>query len=112
MVGNFKELNRFDIYLVNLDPNQGAEIQKTRPCVIVSPNEMNNYLTTVIVAPMTTKERAYPTRVTLRFEEKKGQIALDQIRTLDQGRLIKKLGLLPKSAQKKVLTVLREMFAE
>lgn len=102
--------SRFEVYLVNLDPTQGAEIQKTRPCVIISPDEINHNLATVIIAPMTTKERSYPTRISLTFAGKTGQIALDQIRTLDHIRLVKKLGQISKSVQNKVLATLQEMF--
>jgi len=112
MVRQSNKPSRFDIYLVSLDPTQGAEIQKTRPCVVISPNEMNDHLATVIIAPMTTKSRAYPTRVSLIFNEKKGQIILDQIRTLDQIRLIKKLGQVSKSVQTKITHILQEMFSE
>lgn len=112
MVKQSNKASRFDVYLVNLDPAQGSEIQKTRPCVIISPNEMNYHLATVIVAPMTTKSRAYPSRISLTFNEKKGQIILDQIRTLDQTRLIKKLGHVSKSIQTKIVHVLQEMFSE
>ena len=81
--------NRFDVYLVNLDPVVGAEIQKTRPCAIISPDEMNHHLRTVIVAPMTTKGRPYPSRVPCRFEGKDGQVVLDQVRTVDKARLVR-----------------------
>ena len=105
-------IQRFDVYLVNLDPTIGKEIQKTRPCLIISPDEMNNYIATVIIAPMTTKGRDYPTRVKCRFEGKDGQIALDQLRTVDKSRLVKKLGKISVSTQKEALSVLAEMFAE
>lgn len=104
-------IGRFDIYLVNLDPTLESEIRKTRPCVILSPDEMNRYIRTVIVAPMTTKSRAYPTRVNCRFLGKLGQVVLDQIRTIDQERLVRKLGRLEKRTAAKVLGVLNEMFA-
>lgn len=104
-------VNRFDIYLVNLDPTIGTEIRKTRPCVVVSPDEMNRHIATVIVAPMTTKGHQYPTRVSCKFEGKEGQIVLDQIRTVDKARLVRKLGRLTKSNQDAVLAVLTEMFA-
>jgi mRNA interferase MazF len=104
-------INRFEIYLVSLDPTIGREIQKTRPCLVVSPDEVNQNLQTVIVAPMTTKGRAYPTRVTCRFKGKDGQIALDQMRTVDRARLIKKLGSLDGKTAVAVLGVLQEMFA-
>lgn len=83
-------MKRFDIYLINLDPTLGSEIQKTRPCVIISPDEMNDYIKTVIVAPMTSKGKLYPTRIRCNFQEKEGLIVLDQIRTVDKIRLVKK----------------------
>ena len=105
-------VKRFDVYLVNLDPTVGSEIRKTRPCLIISPDEMNRHIATVIVAPMTTKGRTYPTRVKCRFQGKEGQVVLDQIRTIDKSRLVRRLGRVSKSAQGKVLTILAEMFAE
>jgi mRNA interferase MazF len=105
-------VKRFEVYLVNLDPTLGSEIQKTRPCLIISPDEMNNHIATVIIAPMTTKGRDYPTRINCQFEEKEGQIVLDQIRTVDKSRLVKRLGKIAASTQKEVLAVLMEMFAE
>ncbi|MEH2022967.1 type II toxin-antitoxin system PemK/MazF family toxin [Nostoc sp.] len=105
-------VNRFDVFLVNLDPTIGSEIQKTRPCVIISPDEMNRYIATVIVAPMTTKGQSYPTRVACQFQGKDGQIVLDQIRTVDKNRLVKKLGQIDSDEQKAVLDTLAEMFAE
>lgn len=105
-------VNRFDVYLVNLDPTIGSEIQKTRPCLIISPNEMNLYIATVIVAPMTTKGQDYPTRVNCQFEGKVGQIILDQIRTVDKRRLVKKLGKITEKTRIEVQAVLNEMFAE
>lgn len=102
---------RFDIYLVNLDPTVGSEIRKSRPCLIISPDEMNQYLATVIIAPMTTKGREYPTRVPCSFKGKRGQVVLDQIRTIDKSRLIKKQGKLVKDSQEAVLSILAEMFA-
>ena len=104
-------ISRFDVYLVNLDPTIGHEVRKTRPCLIVSPDEMNQYIGTVIVAPMTTKGRDYPTRVNLTFQGKKGQIVLDQIRTIDKIQLIKRLGKIEKNTAQKVLEILAEMFA-
>ncbi len=104
--------SRFDVYFVNLDPTVGSEIKKTRPCVIISPNEMNHYISTVIVAPITSKLRNYPTRVSCKVEGKQGQIVLDQIRTVDKERLIKKVDTLSKLIQSKVLNVLKEMFSE
>jgi mRNA interferase MazF len=102
---------RFDVFLVNLDPTLGREIKKTRPCVVISPDEMNRHIRTVIVAPMTTRGRDYPTRVPCRFKRKVGQVVLDQIRTVDAQRLVQRLGKLPAAAQSRVLEVLAEMFA-
>jgi mRNA interferase MazF len=104
-------INRFEVYLVNLDPTIGSEIQKKRPCLVVSPDEINHHLRTVIIAPMTTKGRDYPSRVPCRFKKKEGQIVLDQIRTVDQSRLIKRLGRLDNATCMTVLDVLQEMFA-
>ena len=104
-------INRFEVYLVNLDPTVGSEIQKTRPCLIVSPDELNHHLRTTIVAPMTTKGKSYPTRVSCRFKGKKGQIVLDQIRAVDRNRLVKKLGRLDDETATEVLDVLAELFA-
>jgi mRNA interferase MazF len=103
---------RFEVFLVNLDPTIGNEIQKTRPCVIVSPDEMNRNISTVIIAPMTTKGRQYPTRVICQFQNKDGQIVLDQIRTVDKSRLVKKIGQISQDEQREVLNILAEMFAE
>ena len=85
-------VNRFDVYLINLDPTVGSEIQKTRPCLIISPDEMNRHIRTVMIAQLTTAGKDYPTRVRCKFKKKKGQIVLDQIRTIDKTRLIKKFG--------------------
>jgi len=106
------EITRFQVYLVNLDPTIGHEIKKTRPCLIISPNEMNNHIGTVIVAPMTTKGRSYPTRVQCSFQGKKSQAVLDQIRTVDKKRLVKKLGTINSKAQNSVLNILQELFAK
>jgi mRNA interferase MazF len=103
--------NRFDVYLTNLDPTVGSEIQKTRPCLIVSPNEMNKHIRTVIVAPMTTAGKDYPTRVSCTFKKKKGQIVLDQIRTIDKTRLVKKLDTIDAETQLKVITILQRLFS-
>ncbi|MEM6256659.1 MAG: type II toxin-antitoxin system PemK/MazF family toxin [Cyanobacteria bacterium P01_D01_bin.156] len=105
-------VKRFDVFLVNLDPTIGSEIQKTRPCVVISPDEMNRYISTVIIAPMTTKGKPYPTRVISQFQDKNGQIVLDQIRTVDKKRLVKKLGRISPDEQKMLLDILAEMFAE
>jgi len=103
---------RFEVYLVNLDPTIGSEIKKVSPCLVISPDEMNAHIATVIVAPMTTQGRAYPTRVSCKFQGKDGQVVLDQIKTVDKTRLAKKLGTISASTQKAVLAILAEMFAE
>ncbi|HDZ02973.1 MAG TPA: type II toxin-antitoxin system PemK/MazF family toxin [Nitrospirae bacterium] len=103
-------VNRFDIYIVSLDPTRGSEIKKTRPCVVISPDEMNHNINTVIIAPMTSSSKKYPTRVPVEFQGKKGQIVLDQIRTIDKTRLTKKIGRVKQITSEKVLTVLQEMF--
>ena len=105
-------INRFDVYFVVLDPTVGSEIQKTRPCLIISPDEMNRHIATVIVAPMTTKGRSYPTRVACTFQGKEGQVVVDQIRTVDKSRLARKLGQINDENQGEVLSVLNEMFSE
>ena len=102
---------RFEVWLVSLDPTLGSEIRKTRPCVVVSPNEMNRHLRTFILAPMTTATRSYPTRVRLRLEGKAGQVALDQIRAADRSRLVHKLGELPHATARSICAVLVEMFS-
>ncbi len=104
-------VNRFDVYLINLDPTVGSKIQKTRPCVIISPDEMNRHIRTVIVAPLTTSGKEYPTRIPCEFKKKKGHIVLDQIRTIDKTRLIKNLGTLDAETQLKVISVLQRLFA-
>ena len=103
-------MKRFDVYLVNLDPTIGTEIKKTRPCLIISPDEMNKYIATVIIAPMTTKGRSYPSRATCNFQDKDGQIVLDQIRTVDKTRLTRLLGTIEQDTQDEVLEVLSKMF--
>ena len=105
-------VKRFDVCLVNLDPAVGHEIRKARPCLVISPDEMNRYVTTVMVAPMTTKGREYPTRVPCSFQGKEGQVVLDQIRTVDKARLVQKLGKVGKNTQEEVLSILAEMFAK
>jgi mRNA interferase MazF len=102
---------RDEIWLIRLDPSLGSEIKKTRPCLVVSPDEMNEPLQTVLVAPMTTTMRSYPTRVTISFRGKTGQIALDQLRAVDRERLIRKLGIIPAKAVRETSGVLLEMFA-
>ena len=105
-------INRFDVFLVSLDPTVGHEIKKIRPCLVISPDEMNHHIRTVIVAPMTTKGRSYPTRVHCKFKGKSGQVVLDQLRTVDSTRLTSKLGTISKKTGSEVLSVLQEMFAE
>ncbi len=105
-------INRFDVYLIELDPTQGSEITKTRPCLVISPNEMNRWIRTVIVAPMTTKGQAYPTRVPCVFQGKEGQIVLDQIRTVDTSRLTRRVGRIDEAMGSQVLAILGEIFAE
>jgi mRNA interferase MazF len=106
------EVKRFEVYLVNLDPTVGHEIKKSRPCLIISPDEMNRYISTVILAPMTTKGRNYPTRVPCIFQGKEGQVVMDQIRTVDKIRLVKRLGKIDSQTQTDVFSVLSELFSE
>ena len=105
-------LARGDVHLVALDPTLGSEIKKTRPCLIVSPDELNQHLRTVIVAPMTTGGQAYPWRVACRFQSRSGFVALDQLRTVDSARLVKRLGRLSGATTTEVLDALQEMFAD
>ncbi len=104
-------IQRFEVYLVTLDPTVGVEMTKTRPCLVISPDEMNRHIPTVIVAPMTSQGRPYPSRVACRFQNKTGQIVLDQIRTVDKTRLVSRLGRIAPATQRAVLAVLAEMFA-
>lgn len=106
------EIKQYDIYLVNLDPTIGSEIQKTRPCLIISPDEMNRNIQTIIIAPMTTKSHNYPTRVKVTFEKKTGWIVLDQIRALDMRRLVKKLGRVSDDTIIKIKAVIKEMLVD
>lgn len=105
------EVRRFDIFLIRLNPTQGKEIKETKPCLIISPDEMNEFIDTVIIAPMTTKRRGYPTRISCSFDGKEGQIVLDQIRTVDKSRLVRRLGKLDSKTSSRVLSVLSELFA-
>lgn len=105
-------INQYDILLVNLDPTVGHEIQKTRPCVIISPNEMNHSIKTVILAPMTTKSHKYPTRISLNFQGKEGWIVLDQIRTIDKKRVVKKIGKLKSKEITSIKQILSEMLID
>ncbi|BAP57652.1 PEMK-like protein [Thioploca ingrica] len=106
------EIRRFEVYLVSLDPTTGHEIKKTRPCVVISPDEMNKHIKTVIIAPMTTKRCAYITRIPITFDSKEGEIVLDQIRTVDKSRLVEYLGKVDESIAKEMTKILLEMFAE
>jgi mRNA interferase MazF len=102
---------RGEVHLVRLDPTEGSEIRKTRPCVIVSPDELNEHLRTAIVVPMTTGGQPYPWRVPCRFQERHGRVALDQIRTVDVDRLVRRVGQLSSDTMNEVLATLQEMFA-
>ena len=106
------ELNQYTIVLVNLDPTVGSEIKKIRPCTIISPNEMNKFLNTIIVAPMTTNLKKYPTRISVEHNGKKGMIAIDQIRTVDKKRIIKIFDKLTKSEIKKCKEIIKETFVD
>ena len=101
---------RDEVWLINLDPTEGSEVRKTRPCLVISPNEMNEHLRTAIVAPMTTTERPYPTRVGVAFQGKRGQVALDQMRAVDRVRLVRKLGKVTEKTGETVARVLAEIF--
>jgi mRNA interferase MazF len=103
---------RGEVYLVALDPTRGREMRKTRPCVVVSPNELNDHLQTLLVAPLTTGGHSYPFRIPCRFQKRKGHVVLDQLRTIDVGRLVKRLGRLSPATLNLVLRRLQEMFAE
>jgi mRNA interferase MazF len=104
-------LRRFDVHLVSLDPTTGSEIRKTRPCVVISPDEANEALNTVVVAPMTSTLRNYPTRVRLRFHGNNGEIAVDQLRALDKRRLVRRLGTISQDTRRKLTATLLEFFA-
>ncbi|MCC6324835.1 MAG: growth inhibitor PemK [Candidatus Brocadia sp.] len=106
------EMNQYDIYLVNLDPTIGSEIQKTRPCLVISPDEMNQNIQTIIIAPMTTKSHSYPTRVKINFQKRTGWIVLDQIRTVDRSRLVKRLGRITDDAITKIKSIIKEMLVD
>lgn len=105
-------VRQYEVWLINLDPTIGHEIKKTRPCLVISPDEMNGYIGTVIIAPMTTGGKSYPSRVEVCFKNKTGHIVLDQIRTVDKRRLVKLLGRIDDPAIAKVKDVLREMLVE
>jgi len=106
------ELNQYQIVLINLDPTMGSEIKRTRPCVIVSPDEMNTYLRTLVIAPMTTTSKKYPTRIKVKHDQKTGWIVIDQIRTIDKQRIIKVVGKLSPQEIKEVKSVLKETFVD
>ncbi|MBI5893750.1 MAG: type II toxin-antitoxin system PemK/MazF family toxin [Deltaproteobacteria bacterium] len=106
------EIGQYEVFLINLDPTIGHEIKKTRPCVAISPDEMNKNIQTVIIAAMTTKSHDYPTRVKVKFQSKSGWIVLDQIRTVDKRRLVKKLGRITRSEIEKVKYVIKEMLVD
>jgi mRNA interferase MazF len=105
-------INQYEIYLINLDPTQRHEIKKTRPCLIISPDEMNHTIGTVIIAPMTTKSHDYPTSIPINFEGKDGWIVLDQIRTVDKTGLVRKLGVIKKEQITQVKKIIKEMFVD
>lgn len=106
------ELSQYQIVLVNLDPTIGSEIKKRKPCVIISPNEMNKYLRTVVISPMTTKSKKYPTRIEVKHDQKTAWIVLDQIRTIDKQRIIKSLDRLSKPEIKKLKAILKETYID
>ncbi len=106
------DLNQYQIVLVNLDPTIGSEIKKTRPCVVISPNELNKYLRTIVIAPMTTKSRKYPTRILVKQDDNTGWIILDQIRTIDKKRVIKSLGRLSRQKIKEIKFIIKETYVD
>ena len=106
------EIKQYYIILVNLDPTIGSEIKKTRPCVVISPNEMNRYLQTIVIAPMTTTSKSYPTRIEIKHENKTGWIVLDQVRTIDKQRIVKELGKLSKSEIKELKAIMKETYID
>jgi len=106
------EIGQYEVFLISLDPTMGHEIKKTRPCVVISPDEMNSNIQTVIIAPMTTKSHDYPIRVKIKFQDKTGWIVLDQIRTVEKRRLVKRLGKITKSEKERVKGVIKEMLVD
>ena len=106
------ELKQYEIVLVNLDPTFGSEMKKTRPCVIISPNELNKYLQTIVIAPMTSSSKSYPTRIEINLDNKKGWIVLDQIRAIDKKRVIKSLGNLTVKEIEQVKDIIRETYVD
>ncbi|MBU1121076.1 MAG: type II toxin-antitoxin system PemK/MazF family toxin [Candidatus Omnitrophica bacterium] len=105
-------ITQYDIYLISLDPTVGREIKKSRPCVIISPDEMNTNIATIIIAPMTTRSHDYPTRVALKFQRKHGWVVLDQIRTVDKKRLIKRLGKVDEETSQQIKAIIKEMLVD
>ena len=105
-------IKQYDIYLINLNPSIGHEIRKIRPCIIVSPDEMNNFISTVIIAPLTIKSHSYPTRIPIEVQGKEGWIVLDQIKAIDKQRIIKKIGSLNKSKIQRIKLVIKEMLVD
>jgi mRNA interferase MazF len=106
------EIRQYQIVLVNLDPTIGSEMKKTRPCVVISPNEMNKFLQTIVIAPLTTSSKPYPTRVEIKHNKKKGWIVLDQIRTIDRQRILHELGHLKESEISETKSVLQETYVD
>jgi mRNA interferase MazF len=106
------EIKQYEIILVNLDPTIGSEIRKTRPCVVISPDEINRHLKTVIIAPMTTSSKNYPTRIEMKYDQKVGWVVLDQIRTIDRQRIVKVLGKLSNQEVKEVKSMIKETFVD
>lgn len=106
------EIKQYELVLVNLDPTVGSEIKKTRPCAVISPNEMNKYLQTIVIAPLTSSSKPYPTRVEIKQAKTKGWVVLDQIRTVDRTRIVKKLGQLTSSEIEAVKTVIMQAYVE
>ena len=105
-------IKQYEIFLINLDPTVGAEIKKSRPCVVISPDEMNQNIRTISIAPMTTKQHPYPTRVQISFQKKRGQIVLDQIHTIDKSRILRRLGVLDPSHIVHVKQIIKEMLVD
>lgn len=105
-------VSQYEVYLIDLDPTKGHEMQKTRPCLVLSPDEMNHHIATVIIAPMTTKSHPYPTRVEVEFGGKVGFVVLDQLRTVDKTRLLKKLGTIRQVERERVKAVLKETLVD
>ena len=105
-------MKQYDVFLISLDPTIRHEIKKARPCVIISPDEMNKYISTIIVAPMTSRSHSYPTRIPIKFKGKEGWVVLDQIRSVDKRRLIKKLGRIDQETINTIKSIIREMLVD